>query len=182
MSAAARASLSAPHATTFLGDTMKRGAKRWRFVIAALALVSLSAAAQQAGAPGAASSAPQEQKNGTGVVPPGVKLAASMPGAGAPRAFHFPQAATKTLPNGLRVFVVTDHERAVHRRAHGDSHRGQHQRPRDNAGRGADDGKHADPGHAKEVRARDRRNDRFYRWDRWRRLPAKILRRSSSTS
>jgi zinc protease len=89
---------------------MKRGAKRWRFVIAALALVSLSAAAQQAGAPGAASSAPQEQKNGTGVVPPGVKLAASMPGAGAPRAFHFPQAATKTLPNGLRVFVVTDHD------------------------------------------------------------------------
>ncbi len=55
---------------------MKRGAKRWRLVIAALALVSLSAAAQQAGAPGAAASAPQEQKNGTGVVPPGVKLSA----------------------------------------------------------------------------------------------------------
>ncbi len=72
-----------------------------------------------------------------------------MPAAGAPKAFHFPQAATKTLPNGLRVFVVTDHERAVDRRAAGDSHRGQHQGPRRNARRGADDRKHADAGHAR---------------------------------
>jgi len=32
-----------------------------------------------------------------------------MPAPGAPRTFEFPKAATKTLPNGLRVFVVTDH-------------------------------------------------------------------------
>ena len=50
-----------------------------------------------------------DQQNGTGIVPPGVKLAPEMPAAGAPRPFHFPTAATKTLPNGLRVFVITDH-------------------------------------------------------------------------
>ncbi|HXQ26592.1 MAG TPA: pitrilysin family protein [Candidatus Acidoferrales bacterium] len=51
----------------------------------------------------------QDQKNGTGVVPPGVKLLPQMPAAGAPKAFNFPSAATRTLANGLRVFVVTDH-------------------------------------------------------------------------
>ena len=51
----------------------------------------------------------QEPQKASGVVPPGVKLAPQMPGPGAPRPFHFPKAATKTLPNGLRVFVVTDH-------------------------------------------------------------------------
>ena len=46
---------------------------------------------------------------GTGIVPPGVRLSATMPPAGAPKTFKFPHADTKTLPNGLRVFVVTDH-------------------------------------------------------------------------
>lgn len=50
----------------------------------------------------------QDQKNGTGIVPPGVKLAPEMPPPSAPRPFHFPVAATKTLANGLRVFVVSD--------------------------------------------------------------------------
>ena len=50
-----------------------------------------------------------EPQKASGVVPPGVKLAPQMPGPGAPRPFHFPKAATMTLPNGLRVFVVTDH-------------------------------------------------------------------------
>ena len=50
-----------------------------------------------------------EQKKGTGVVPSGVKLVPEMPAAGAPKPFNFPEAATKTLANGLRVFVVTDH-------------------------------------------------------------------------
>jgi zinc protease len=45
---------------------------------------------------------------GTGAVPPGVKLAGEMPPPGAPKAFQFPKAARKTLPNGLRVFVVND--------------------------------------------------------------------------
>ncbi len=46
--------------------------------------------------------------NGTGVVPPGVKLVPQRPSPAPPKAFHFPDAATKTLPNGLRVFVVHD--------------------------------------------------------------------------
>ncbi|HKQ85550.1 MAG TPA: pitrilysin family protein [Candidatus Acidoferrales bacterium] len=46
--------------------------------------------------------------NGTGVVPPGVKLVPQRPAPAGPKAFHFPDAATKTLPNGLRVFVVHD--------------------------------------------------------------------------
>jgi zinc protease len=41
---------------------------------------------------------------------PGVKLVPEMP-AGAPsRPFHFPKAATKTLANGLRIFVVSSSE------------------------------------------------------------------------
>ncbi len=51
----------------------------------------------------------QAKKQGTGVVPPGVRLVPQMP-AGAPaKPFRFPKAATKTLSNGLRVFVITDH-------------------------------------------------------------------------
>ena len=48
-------------------------------------------------------------KKASGIVPPGVKLDSAMPPAGAPRPFEFPKAAMKTLSNGLRVFVVTDH-------------------------------------------------------------------------
>ena len=51
----------------------------------------------------------QEPQKASGVVPPGVKLVPQMPGPGAPRPFDFPKAATKMLPNGLRLFVVTDH-------------------------------------------------------------------------
>jgi zinc protease len=98
---------------------MTRATKRWNSVMAALALAvmavtGLAAAARQSATTsqtGAAShEAAPENKNGTGVVPPGVKLVPTMPGAGPTKAFHFPQAATKTLSNGLRVFVVTDHE------------------------------------------------------------------------
>ncbi|HEV2298164.1 MAG TPA: pitrilysin family protein [Candidatus Acidoferrales bacterium] len=45
----------------------------------------------------------------SGVVPPGVKLVPQMPEIHPPRPFHFPDAATRTLPNGLRIFVVADH-------------------------------------------------------------------------
>jgi zinc protease len=57
----------------------------------------------------AASQPSSGQKNGTGVVPSGVKLEPEMPAPAAPRPYQFPQAATKTLPNGLPVFVVSDH-------------------------------------------------------------------------
>jgi zinc protease len=51
----------------------------------------------------------QGPQKASGIVPPGVKLSPEMPAPGAPRPFGFPAAATETLPNGLRVFVVTDH-------------------------------------------------------------------------
>jgi len=93
---------------------MNRSTKISIFSIAVLALASLPTLAGQDGQQPAAqpSQAPsaEQNKNGTGIVPPGVKLVPEMPAAGAPRPFHFPQAATKTLANGLRVFVVTDHE------------------------------------------------------------------------
>src|SRR5579864_2085138 len=84
---------------------MKRAMNRWILYPATLLLVGTAALAQQAAPPAAS----PDQKNGTGVVPPGVKLVPGMPAAGAARPFNFPQAATKTLANGLRVFVVTDH-------------------------------------------------------------------------
>jgi zinc protease len=99
----------------FSGDKMKRATKRWRLLIAVFALAGVATAARQsaapdhAAAPALASQSASDQKTGTGVVPPGVKLVPTMPGAGAPTVFHFPQAAARTLSNGMRVFVVTDH-------------------------------------------------------------------------
>jgi len=84
---------------------MKRAIKSWVSLLALFAIATTASLAQQGGQQPAAPA----NKNGTGVVPPGVKLAPEMPPPDSPRAFHFPQAATKTLPNGLRVFVVTDH-------------------------------------------------------------------------
>ena len=73
-------------------------------------------AAQQTPAPSsnsagssAAQAVPAATDQGPGVVPAGVKLEQKMPAAGAPKTFQFPTAATKTLANGLRVYVVTDH-------------------------------------------------------------------------
>jgi zinc protease len=77
---------------------------------ASLALVS-SAVAQQSSSQQAArpSDSPSVgNPNGTGVVPSGVQLVPQRPGAVPPKSFHFPDAATKTLANGLRVFVVHD--------------------------------------------------------------------------
>jgi zinc protease len=88
---------------------MKRAIKRWMLFSAAFAFVGTATFAQQAPPPATQASATPDQKNGTGVVPSGVKLAPEIPAAGAPTQFHFPQAATKMLANGLRVFVVTDH-------------------------------------------------------------------------
>jgi zinc protease len=62
--------------------------------------------ASQAGA--AAKDAKDAQKGPSGVVPQGVKLDSQMPAATAPKEFHFPKSESKTLANGLRVFVVSD--------------------------------------------------------------------------
>ncbi len=48
------------------------------------------------------------QQNAT-PAPPGIKLVPEMPAAAPPRPFHFPGSVTKTLPNGLRVFVISSH-------------------------------------------------------------------------
>jgi zinc protease len=96
------------------GAMMKMFAGRQWFIFCAL--VGLTGAAvfgQQASAPPTEKHPSQqqdqkEQKDGTGVVPPGVKLVPQMPGPGAPTPYHFPSAATKPLPNGLKVFVVSD--------------------------------------------------------------------------
>jgi zinc protease len=94
------------------GVMMKRMFARG-FVLCAAAIIAAGAALAQQPAPAAnQAAAPAQtqkgQKEGTGVVPPGVKLAPQMPAGGPPRPFEFPDAVTKTLPNGLRVFVVSD--------------------------------------------------------------------------
>ncbi|MGA7623615.1 MAG: pitrilysin family protein [Candidatus Acidiferrales bacterium] len=89
----------------------------WILLLACVAVTSrapIAAAQETTTAPPVsrgqeASESSQEPQKASGVVPPGVKLVPQMPGPGAPRPFNFPKAATKTLPNGLRVFVVTDH-------------------------------------------------------------------------
>src|SRR5271163_4588782 len=102
------------------GATMKRATSRSSFLsaailftVAAAAAIAPAALAQQGSAPvsrGESEASPsQGPQKASGIVPPGVKLAPKMPAPGAPRPFEFPTAATKTLPNGLRVFVVTDH-------------------------------------------------------------------------
>jgi zinc protease len=87
---------------------MKRALNRSILLLAALALTAAAVSAQQPAAAAARTNSAQNRKVGTGIVPPGVKLVPEMPPPGAPRPFNFPRAATKTLPNGLRVFVVTD--------------------------------------------------------------------------
>ena len=90
---------------------MKRAIKRSIFLFAAMMTAAMAAGAQQSAAvPASRQEEPQqEEKKPSGIVPPGVKLAPEMPAAGAPNPFEFPSAASKTLPNGLRVFVVSDH-------------------------------------------------------------------------
>src|SRR5271168_411420 len=92
--------------TLFSGALMKHPMNRWFLFPAAILLAATATLAQQTQQPPAAS---PDQKNGTGMVPPGVKLVPTTPAPGAPTQFKFPSAATKTLANGLRVFVVTDH-------------------------------------------------------------------------
>jgi zinc protease len=51
-----------------------------------------------------------DQRKGTGIVPPGIRLASQMPAAAPTNPFHFPRAVTKTLDNGLRAYVISDSE------------------------------------------------------------------------
>jgi zinc protease len=95
---------------------MKRGIKRWAFLLAAIALTRVGTPAREsaqeqkpASAAAQSKQTQADQKNGTGAVPPGVKLVPEMPAPGAPKKFQFPKPATKTLANGLRVFVIADH-------------------------------------------------------------------------
>src|SRR5215472_9725254 len=92
---------------------MNRSNMSWALVLGLVFCTGRSLAARQSAASGAApqenKTSGQSQTSGTGIVPPGVTLSPQMPSAGAPRTFEFPTAATKTLANGLRVFVVTDH-------------------------------------------------------------------------
>jgi len=99
---------------------MKRVITRSNFLIAAsifvaaiAAFVPTAFASPQGSAPVSRGESEPSTSEGpqkaSGIVPPGVKLAPQMPAPGAPRSFEFPKAANKTLPNGLRVFVVTDH-------------------------------------------------------------------------
>jgi len=105
----------------FSGASMKRVTSRSIFLVAATIFAAATAAIAptaharpQAPAPPVSRSetepaSSQEPQKASGIVPPGVKLAPEMPAPGAPQTFEFPKAATKTLPNGLRVFVVSDH-------------------------------------------------------------------------
>jgi zinc protease len=92
---------------------MKPIARQILTLFAAAGVAASLATAQQASPPPAPSETPSpspgSQTPGSGVVPPGVQLVPEMPPPGRPRPFRFPLAAQKTLPNGLHVFVVTDH-------------------------------------------------------------------------
>src|SRR5450631_2774076 len=99
-----------------LGVKMKRA--RWAWISPWILLAVIAAFTPPAKAQGTQNAPPsrgqseagdQAPQKASGIVPPGVKLLSQMPGAGAPRPFEFPKAAMKTLSNGLRVFVVTDH-------------------------------------------------------------------------
>jgi len=90
---------------------MNSSTKKLLLIATACLLAATLTAAQEPPMPmnDHAASNSSDQKKGTGVVPPGVKLNPEMPPAGAPKPFKFPEPATKTLANGLRVYVVTDH-------------------------------------------------------------------------
>jgi len=79
--------------------------------VAILTVVFLAALGAAAGnARAQAEKPPQNEQMAAPQAPPKAKLVAKMP-AGAPsKPFHFPKAATKTLANGLRVFVVPSSE------------------------------------------------------------------------
>src|SRR3990170_1636000 len=72
-----------------------------------LALLALSCT----GWPAAAQSRPDGAQQAPAA--PGVKLVEEMPPPAPPRPFPFPASVTRTLPNGLRVFVVSARDRGA---------------------------------------------------------------------
>ncbi len=88
----------------------KAGSIEWTLALlfCLLTCIVLRAQTPQKASPGSAQST--EKKQGTGVVPAGVKLAAQMPAAEPAKQFHFPKAAIQTLANGLRTYVISDNE------------------------------------------------------------------------
>ena len=88
---------------------MTRNRRSTVWLLAGCLFLALSVGLSAQGQKPEAAQQGEAKKQGTGVVPPGVRLAQQMP-AGAPaKPFKFPHAATKTLPSGLQVFVITDH-------------------------------------------------------------------------
>jgi len=71
--------------------------------LALLALLALSCAGWSA----AAQTRPAGSQQAPQTAAPGVKLMEAMPPAAPPRPFAFPAPVSRTLPNGLRVFVVS---------------------------------------------------------------------------
>ena len=90
---------------------MKRHSLLYCTAILAAALGTLAPAAMSQTAAKPAQS--DEQKKGTGIVPKGVKLAAQMPAAAAPKSYQFPKAPPQTLSNGLRTFVIADRDQPM---------------------------------------------------------------------
>lgn len=83
---------------------------RWMLAASALGVLAMSGVGVRAQGEKPQPASPQEEsKKGTGVVPPGVKLEGAMPAGLPAKPFQFPHAAERTLANGLRVFVITDH-------------------------------------------------------------------------
>ncbi len=87
---------------------------RWMRRAARLSVVVLAASLALSGW-----SAPVAAQTNSGANPaqqattPGVKLVEKMPDAAPPRPFTFPTPVSKTLPNGLRVFVVSAQARGA---------------------------------------------------------------------
>ena len=87
---------------------MKRAIIQWILLLAALPMTAMGAAAQQAesAAPPAQTGAkPRDEKNGTGIVPQGVKLEPGMPAPAAPKKYEFPRSATKTRSYSVTIGV-----------------------------------------------------------------------------
>ena len=96
--------------------TLILGAKGWARSIALLALLLGWLCGEAAARPQAQKPAPPAKKapqQSQAPATPPAKLVTEMPTGGAPKPFHFPKAETKTLANGLRVFVVSAHELPV---------------------------------------------------------------------